>query len=90
MFQYLAAKAGQRNWAVVRRVITLFFLKETLVDFQSSGTVPVCRDLLKIMVNNGDNSSEHSFNSLAGTISGPEALWGYPFVAASSHLHPLL
>ena len=27
VFQYLAAKAGQRNWAVVRRVITLSFLE---------------------------------------------------------------
>ena len=89
MFQYLAAKAGQRNWVVVRRVITLSFLEYFwhIGGFQSTDTVPVHRDLLKMMVNIGDKSPEHSFNNLAGTMSGPEALRGSLF--CSSFLTPL-
>ena len=41
---------------------------ETLADSQSSGTLSVCKDLLKRMVSYGASSSEHSFNNLAGII----------------------
>ena len=43
-------------------------IADTLVVFKSLVTVPVCRDLLKMMVIIGDNSSEHSFNNLAGNL----------------------
>ena len=64
-------------WVVLKTAVTF-------ARFQSSGMLPSLSIFVKRVVRIGASCTEHSFRSLAGIVSGPEALCGLIYCRSCS------
>ena len=78
VFQSFAGDGDQRDGSIDLWLTSVAFLVDWnhMADFHSSGMMPWSSEAWKKRVYIGASSDASSFNSLAGSGSGPEALCG--------------